>query len=107
LASPEVRVIGVSQSGNRVEIELRFRSGKVCSAIEPGDFLGTYCSHWWQRLREHLGEVTDRTPPPMTLTVHGVIEPGVLVEGDDAARTPQQTATFCYRHRLSDECDAR
>lgn len=77
---PLARVLSVSDSGNRFEVELRFVRGTLYCCAEPGCFLPTFNSDWWRRFREHLREVSDREPPPFVVTVHGIVEEGTELE---------------------------
>lgn len=89
-ATPRSTVIDVSSSGNRFEIELRFVRGEQYCCMEPGCFVAGYARAWWQRFRAALAEVSDRDPPPMTISVRGVFERGAIfaVKSQEGLESP-------------------
>jgi hypothetical protein len=105
LSRPEARVIGVSEAGSRVEVELRFRRGKSYRAFEPGEYLASHDTLWWKEFRAHLSAVSDRTPPPMAITVFGVVEEGALIEADSSSPS-KRSGVLSYRSGPSRESEA-
>lgn len=72
---PAVTLLSVSDSGNAFEVELRFKADRRYCCAEPGCFMPCHAA-WWARFRESLAEVTEREPPPMSITIHGIVEEG-------------------------------
>lgn len=104
---PSVRVLTVGKSGLRFEIELRFHAGAWYCCAEPGCHLGTYDARWWARLRGHLGEVSDRRPPPMSVTVRTVIEQGACLRNLALIGEPFESEGGTYVHGPDEERLAR
>lgn len=77
---PSIRVLSVSDSGHRFEIEMRFRTGDLYCCEGAHCFLSTYSKSWWTKFRARLAQVTDREPPPMVMQIHAVIEEGAMFE---------------------------
>jgi hypothetical protein len=106
-AFPDVRMLSVSNSGTHFEVELRFRPGETYCCCEPEDFLATWGAWWWRTFRAHLAEVSDREPPPMSVTVFGAIENGARFEVYVPFGLPRESEAFTYRNEPAHERDAR
>lgn len=78
MVAPQLRVLAISPTGARIEVEMRFLAGKRYCCCEPGCHLPTFSREWWRCLREALRNSTEREPPPMEMTLFGVIEEGAL-----------------------------
>ena len=102
---PRVQVLSVSNAGNRIEIELRFLAGERYSSAEPGAFLPAYSRKWWQDLRADARDVSDREPPPLSIVVHGVIEPGAHIYLPWGAWTTEREG-YCYTSESREEQSA-
>lgn len=102
---PRVRVLDVSDSGHRVQIELRFLSGERYCCAEPGCFLGTYDPAWWNGVRVRLKQVSDRDPPPMSLAIVGVVEEGAEFESHRGL-LPLASPAYAYTDGPVREADA-
>lgn len=79
-ASPELRLLNVSDSGARFEIELRFLAGETYCCAEPACFLGALDCEWWRGVRSRLLELTGRTPPVMWVLIQVVVNQGAVLE---------------------------
>jgi hypothetical protein len=94
---PEICLLDVNSSGNRFDIELRFRTeGRYC-CCEPSCHVPTTDLSWWKTFRSHIREVSDRDPPPMVIHVAGVVEPGALFDVTGASEG------FCYSHNATEK----
>lgn len=79
-ARPDLTVIAADEAGLRFEAELRLRAGPFAYCCdEPGCHVAASTQRWWRAFRSDLAEVSDRTPPPMTLILHTAVEPGTLL----------------------------
>ncbi len=91
---PQARIIAVNPAGTSFEIELRFKAGRTYCCIEPGCFLSTYSRAWWDSFRAALREVSDREPPPLSITIHGVVEAGAILDARIPATVESETHTY-------------
>ena len=104
---PVLRVLSISATGNRFEIELRFLADCTYCCCEPQCFLPVFDSCWWTRLRENLRQHSDREPPPFHVTIHGVVEHGARLRSNVDCGIPLESAAFTYKHGPVLEQDAR
>jgi hypothetical protein len=104
---PLVRVLGVSEAGTHIEIELRFVSGVRYCCAEPECHLGLGERSWWAQLRSRLRDSTDRDPPPLSLPVRGVVEDGAVLESLQAVGLPARSPGYVFAYGPIREQDAR
>jgi hypothetical protein len=103
--APIITVLAANDGGIRLEVELRFRSGRRYCCTESQCHLGA-SRRWWQKVREHLRDVSDRDPPPISLSVTGVVEPGALFESHRSLGMPEASDAYTYAAQVR-EIEAR
>ena len=106
LASTTVEITAVSKTGLEFEATLTFRAGRKYCCVEPLCQFAGFDATRWQAFRAALAEVSDRTPPPMTLTIRAVFERGALVCSPDQSRA-DPVEGFEYRTEPLREREAR
>lgn len=99
-AWPEVRVLAASNRGNRLELELRFRSGTLYCCAEPGCFLPDHDPAWWAAIRARIHERIDRDPPPFIITVRGIVEDGARLAVNAQLGLPVTVGPNTYTHTI-------
>lgn len=106
-AKPKIAILALSPRGNRIELELRFRTGETYCCAEPGCFLATYERKWWRTARESLLEATEREPQLLSITVHGIVEEGASLLWRKECNLPTQSPAYSYQHGPLRERDAK
>lgn len=104
---PTLRVLSASDSGTRIEIELRYRAGVRYCCAEWMCHFPVHRRSWWQNVRETLRAITDRDPPPMSVHVFGVVEHGALLTTMADIGMPIESRAYGYDTGVSRETDAR
>src|SRR5262245_54093873 len=105
LTKPTIRLLSVNASGNRMEIEMRFRSGETYCCAELGCHVATHDAEWWKSFRSCISRMTDRDPPPMTLTIYGVIDAGARLLSSASLGLPIVSSAYTVVHGPNHERD--
>ncbi len=107
MARPLARVLAVSPRGSQIEIELRFKAEEKYCCSEPGCSLPTFSREWWRAFRKHLNESSERNPPPLTLRVDVVVEPGAKLQALESIGLPMRASAQTSTHGPLRERDAK